>query len=583
MGAIIRLLCLSLMLILSVGCHPADTETGSIAVRAIWPSPAEWQAPTPHRLAPRSAVPAQAKTVRVRISATDMTPIKQDFPVEAHRGVISNVPAGSDRLLILQALNSAGDLLADCKKPGLLIEAGKTTQAGDCLFKVVGSAQSKADAALVALFESLGGDYWKKGGPTDNDPALRWVTGPNHCEWFGVICDESGKVISIDLDANNLTGELPDDIGDFCCLVTLSLDNNGISGEVPGSIANLASLERLSLHSNKLQGAIPSKLADLETLISIDVDYNALYVAKDAGAGVQTALEQKHGSNFLETQTLDARNLEVVARTQTSLTFQWDQSLYPKEEGGYRIYISDNSDGPFIRHTEISGTGVDKEKGEVVGKANTKVEVEGLKSGKLYYFIVRSFTNPHENNQNLVESDGKTGNVALGITDSDDSDLDGLKNVDEERIGTNPNNHDSDGDGVFDLQEVVDPSNPADTDKDGLIDALDPDDDSDGVPTRQEVIIPDDPNKSAGFKDTDEDGIPHHLDADEDGDGVPTFDETDGGTNIDKDTDGDGIPDYLDPDDDDDGTSTFDETDGGKNIDKDSDGDGIPDYLDLRA
>ncbi len=436
-------------------------------------------------------------------------------------------------------------------------------------------------AALEALFESLDGKYWEKGGPADNDPALRWVTGPNHCEWFGVTCDEeSGKVISIDLNANNLGGKLPNEIGNLGCLTTLNLDDNHIGGKIPGSITNVATLERLSLDSNKLQGAIPSKLADMETLISIDVDYNALYVAKDAGAGVQTTLEQKHGSNFLETQTLDAQNVEVIARTRTSLTLQWDQSLHPEEEGGYRIYISDNSDGPFVRHTEISGTGVDVEKGEVVGKANTKVEVEGLKSGKLYYFVVRSFTNPHDNNRNLVESDGETGNVALGITDSDDSDLDGLKNDVEKEIGTNPNNHDTDGDGVFDLEEVVDPSNPADTDKDGQIDALDPDDDNDGVPTRQEVIIPDDPNKSADFKDTDEDGIPDHLDADDDGDGVPTYDETDGGKNIDKDTDGDGIPDYLDADDDGDGVSTFDETDGGKDIGKDSDGDGIPDYLD---
>ena len=434
--------------------------------------------------------------------------------------------------------------------------------------------------ALVALFDSLGGEGWKKGGPAHNDVALRWVTGPNHCDWFGVECDAAGKVVAVDLNANKLAGKLPDEIGNLGCLVTLNLDDNSIGGEIPASIGNLASLERLSLDSNMLQGDIPSRLADMNKLVSIDLDYNALHVAKNAGAGVQTSLEQKHGSNFLETQTLDAQNVQVTARTRTSLTLQWDQPAYT-QEGGYRIYISDSFDGPFSWHKNISGTGVDVAKGEIAGKANTRVEVGGLEPGKRYYFVVHSFTSPHADNRNEVESDGKTGNVALGITDSDDSDLDGLKNAEEKAIGTNPADPDSDGDGIFDRQEA-DPLNPANTDKDAKIDALDPDDDNDEIPTRLEVIIPDDPGKSAEFKDSDGDKTPDHLDSDDDNDGVPTSIEVDKGKNLKKDTDGDGTPDYLDTDDDNDGISTLDETNGGKDIDRDSDGDGIPDYLDSK-
>lgn len=59
-----------------------------------------------------------------------------------------------------------------------------------------------------------------------------------------------------------------------------------------------------------------------------------------------------------------------------------------------------------------------------------------------------------------------------------DSDGDGLSDVDEIAIGTNPNDADSDDDGVPDGSEI---SPDQDTDGDGLINALDPDSDNDGL------------------------------------------------------------------------------------------------------
>ena len=66
--------------------------------------------------------------------------------------------------------------------------------------------------------------------------------------------------------------------------------------------------------------------------------------------------------------------------------------------------------------------------------------------------------------------------------DQVDSDGDGLKNVDEETLGTDPHNPDTDGDGLTDKQEVdihLDPLD-ADTDDDGLADGADGMDDPDG-------------------------------------------------------------------------------------------------------
>ncbi|MFO0602312.1 MAG: MYXO-CTERM sorting domain-containing protein [Polyangiales bacterium] len=156
------------------------------------------------------------------------------------------------------------------------------------------------------------------------------------------------------------------------------------------------------------------------------------------------------------------------------------------------------------------------------------------------------------------------------VTSTADTDMDGVPDDIERRIGTNPMNPDTDGDGIRDGDEIgMDPTRPRDTDGDMMIDANDPDDDGDGVPTRDE-------RPGMMNRDTDGDMVPDHLDADDDGDGQPTRDERPG--NMDRDTDGDMTPDYLEPDDDGDGIPTRDERPGMMN--RDTDSDMVPDHLD---
>ncbi|WP_020558131.1 IPTL-CTERM sorting domain-containing protein [Thiofilum flexile] len=164
-------------------------------------------------------------------------------------------------------------------------------------------------------------------------------------------------------------------------------------------------------------------------------------------------------------------------------------------------------------------------------------------------------------------------------TSDPDTDGDGLKDSEEKKLGTNPNNPDSDGDGINDKDEVgPDLNNPIDSDGDGIINALDDDDDNDTILTKNE-------NYNGGSpisNDTDGDGKPDYLDTDDDNDGVLTKNENyNGGTPENDDTDGDGKPDYLDTDDDNDGVLTKNENyNGGTPENDDTDGDGKPDYLD---
>jgi uncharacterized protein (TIGR03382 family) len=199
-------------------------------------------------------------------------------------------------------------------------------------------------------------------------------------------------------------------------------------------------------------------------------------------------------------------------------------------------------------------------------------------------------------------------NVGVGL----DSDGDGLPDVTEDEIGTDPADADSDDDGIPDGGE---PSPGADSDGDGLIDALDPDSDNDGIfdgtetgvvtpgpGTDPDVFVPDaDPSTTTDPRNPDTDGgsVPDGAeDANHDGridDGERDPNDPSDDVTPPADTDGDGITDEeelelgTDPDDgdsDDDGVLDGAEdnysadTDGDGTInplDPDSDGDGILD------
>ena len=72
--------------------------------------------------------------------------------------------------------------------------------------------------------------------------------------------------MGLDLGANQLSGEIPPELGNLSNLKVLDLFENKLSGETPSELGNLSNLQVLRLYSNGLGGSIPSELGNLTSL-----------------------------------------------------------------------------------------------------------------------------------------------------------------------------------------------------------------------------------------------------------------------------------------------------------------------------
>ena len=121
---------------------------------------------------------------------------------------------------------------------------------------------------LEILYASTGGENW-----TDT---TNWMSDEPLSEWYGVQTNETGKVVGLSLANNNLTGSIPDELGELGDLATLDLGRNTLSGPVPGHLGNLPQLRNLLLHGNALEGVLPRDLGYMTGLRYLHIGDNKL-------------------------------------------------------------------------------------------------------------------------------------------------------------------------------------------------------------------------------------------------------------------------------------------------------------------
>ena len=156
-------------------------------------------------------------------------------------------------------------------------------------------------AALIALYNALGGPNWRHGDYPP--PSLTWL-GPvgTECKWDLVRCDAAqSTVIELDLSYNNVQGVLPKEIGDLSNLEVFIANGSAVTGILPAEIGRLSklrilnlggfggnsisgpnlrelgqltNLRELDLSGNRFSGTIPVELASLPNLEVLNLDYN---------------------------------------------------------------------------------------------------------------------------------------------------------------------------------------------------------------------------------------------------------------------------------------------------------------------
>jgi Leucine-rich repeat (LRR) protein len=118
---------------------------------------------------------------------------------------------------------------------------------------------------------------------SDNDPLFPWLdqTGwldnPDECTWKGLVCDDVGRVIEINLGSNRLTGSMPSETQLLTHVKRLDLYNNlvyNVGDAGTQWLGTLTLLQHLYLGQTSFQyHGIPPVLGTLTNLVELDVSY----------------------------------------------------------------------------------------------------------------------------------------------------------------------------------------------------------------------------------------------------------------------------------------------------------------------
>jgi len=151
-------------------------------------------------------------------------------------------------------------------------------------------------------------------------------------------------------------------------------------------------LKSLRLYSNMFSGIIPYDLINLENLCEGDSDFrwNAIYANDNI---LRAFLNSKQiGGNWESTQTIAPANVTALPSSLNAMDIRWTPISFKTGTGGYRVYYSTTSRGPYTYF------------GMTANKNESSLTVTGLNPGCIYYFVVKTRTYPHGENQNTVDS-----------------------------------------------------------------------------------------------------------------------------------------------------------------------------------
>ena len=159
--------------------------------------------------------------------------------------------------------------------------------------------------------------YWNTGGPQWANNA-GWLTNAPLSSWYGVETNGLGRVVSLKLRRNGLSGLLPTELGQLAHLRVLDLHFSSLSGSIPPALGDLERLERLDLGFNQLSGDLPAELGQLTQLRELYLYSNRLSGSISPQLGDLERLERL----YLRSNQLGGEIPPELSRLSRLLTFE---------------------------------------------------------------------------------------------------------------------------------------------------------------------------------------------------------------------------------------------------------------------
>ena len=131
--------------------------------------------------------------------------------------------------------------------------------------------------ALKALYYATDGPNWSsRTGWKSGVAADRAPTAAELSSWYGVTISTDHRVVGLELYNNNLTGNIPTELGNLTKLTRLNLARNQLTGTIPAALGKLTNLTTLYLWDNQLAGTVPAALGKLTNLKALWIPDNQL-------------------------------------------------------------------------------------------------------------------------------------------------------------------------------------------------------------------------------------------------------------------------------------------------------------------
>lgn len=158
---------LSLLLPLSLlACASSSSEQGTIllAVKNAQEATLSFRAPVPDIL--------KVETFRVVVSGDDFQPIEASFPGNSTSGVLSGIPLGDNRTVLIEAINKKGQVVRRNQITGIKIQGGDPTPIEATLFSVP-VATTPAEGSLITQTRLIFKGYAEPGGSLEIEDNLK--------------------------------------------------------------------------------------------------------------------------------------------------------------------------------------------------------------------------------------------------------------------------------------------------------------------------------------------------------------------------------------------------------------------------